>query len=171
MWFNKASHSREGDPKGREDAPESSEAGRPDAVIRDELGLHLRWYFVMRLAEELDRASRRSRCLAVVAWEYSLLPGEQESETFLRRVASELVERVRLYDVVFRLDGCRFVALLPDADGVEARTAAFRIKADLCVAVPGPGKWKAGFAAYPADGVDADALVNAALERLQRSPL
>lgn len=165
MWFRKASDDRE-------DAPPLEETGgpaeeeRPDAAIRDELGLHQRWYFVMRLAEELERASRRTRCLSIVAWDYRLLPGETVPDAFVRRAARELAERVRAYDVVFHLDDCRFVALLPDADGTEARTAAFRIKADLCVAIPGPGKWRAAVAAYPADGLDADTLVYTALDRL-----
>ncbi|HXF50358.1 MAG TPA: hypothetical protein VNM43_01605 [Dehalococcoidia bacterium] len=165
MWFEKASDRGEEPPTSEDETAEANE--RPDAAIRDELGLHQRWYFVMRLAEELERASRRNRCLSVVAWEYRLLPGETVPPTFVRRAAEELAERVRAYDVVFHLDDCRFVALLPDADGTEARTAAFRIKADLCVAMPGPGKWRAGVAAFPADGLDADTLVYTALERLE----
>jgi hypothetical protein len=165
MWFRKASD-RDDEPPAPEDAGPPPNQERPDAAIRDELGLHQRWYFVMRLAEELERASRRSRALSIVAWDYRLLPGEEVPLAFVRRAAEELAERVRAYDVVFRLDDCRFVALLPDADGTEARTAAFRIKADLCVAIPGPGKWRAAVAAYPVDGTDADTLVLTAIERL-----
>lgn len=166
MWFRKASDSEHREPQPQDAGPPAA-GERPDAPIRDELGLHQRWYFVMRLAEELERASRRSRHLSVVAWDYRLLPGETVPEPFVRRAAGELAERLRAYDVVFWLDDCRFVALLPDADGTEARTAAFRIKADLYVAIPGPGTWRAGVAAYPADGLDADTLVYTALERLE----
>lgn len=166
MWFKKATERGEETPPPSEDATPAND--RPDAAIRDELGLHQRWYFVMRLAEELERASRRNRRLSIVAWEYRLLPGEAVPESFVRRAAEELAERVRAYDVVFHLDDCRFVALLPDADGTEARTAAFRIKADLCIAIPGPGKWRAAVAAFPVDGLDADTLVHTALDRLEQ---
>ncbi len=156
--------------KTSKDAEAAAAAGQaaaaPDAAIRDELGLHRRWYFTMRLAEEMNRASRKDRSLAVAVWEIRLLPGESPSPEAIHQTASLLVNRLRSYDLVLRLDGGRFLAMLLDVSREEAMTAAFRLKADLSLAIR-DGKWRAGVAAFPGDAVDPDALVNTAIRRLE----
>ena len=53
-----------------------------------------------------------------------------------------------------------------DADYEAASTVAFRLKADLQLGVVSSGRWQAGVATFPADGVDAESLIHATSRRL-----
>ena len=81
-------------------------------------------------------------------------------------MAQLIAKSLRAYDIIARIDEHRFVAILFDAGYDAASTVAFRLKGDLQVRVPSVGKWQAGVATFGRDGVHGDALIQAALRRL-----
>lgn len=138
----------------------------PDAVLRDDLGLHQLWYFERRLREEVARAVRVGGVFSLVVWQLQLLPGESLELEVVQRCASIISSSLREYDLATRVDEERCAALLLDADYQGAATVAHRIKCDLQVRIRSAGKWRAGVATFQRDGVDGDALIRAALRRL-----
>ena len=137
-----------------------------DAALRDPLGLYHVWYLELRLQEELARAPRINSCFSLATWRLSLLPGETPSPELLAKAASLISDKLRAYDVYARIDENRIVAILYDADFQLASTVAFRLKSDLQVGVASSGRWQAGVATFPTDGVDGDSLIHAAFRRL-----
>lgn len=142
-------------------------APEADAVLRDSLGLYHLWYLERRLQEELARAPRINSCFSLATWRLRLLPGETPSPELLAKAASLISSSLRSYDVYARIDETRIVAILYDADFQAASTVAFRLKGDLQVGVASSGRWQAGVATFPADGVDGDSLIRAACRRLE----
>ncbi len=143
-----------------------TEAPAADAVLRDPLGLYHLWYLERRLQEELARAPRINSCFSLATWRLRLLPGETPSPELLAKAASLIASSLRSYDVYARIDETRIVAILYDADFQAASTVAFRLKGDLQVGIASSGRWQAGVATFPADGVDGDSLIHAAFRRL-----
>jgi hypothetical protein len=141
-------------------------AAPPDAALRDELGLHQLWYLELRLGDELARSSRAGHVFSLAAWQLRLLPGESPDPEVLAKAAALMRASLRSYDVVARIDDERFVAILLDASFHSASTVAYRIKGDLQMRVPSAGRWQAGIATFQQDGVDGNALIQAALRRL-----
>lgn len=141
--------------------------GQPEAVLRDELGLHHLWYLELRLHEEIARASRAASVFSACGWRLRLLPGERLGPDMLASAAEFIEKRLRTYDVLARIDEERFAALLFDAEYQTASTVAFRIKADLQTRLPSAGRWQAGVATFGRDGVDGDALIQAMFRRLE----
>ena len=155
----------------REQAPFSAHAanaaGGSEAALRDELGLYHLWYLELRLREELARAARAHNVFSLAAWRLRLLPGETPEPELLQRAAALIAGSLRSYDVPARIDSERFGALLFDAEYEDACTVAFRLKGDLQLRAPSAGRWQAGVATFPRDGVDGDALIQAAFRRLE----
>lgn len=156
------------DPQGgpEQAAPSLTAPAGGAALLRDELGLHQPWYVDLRLKEELTRASRTDRVFSLATWEPRLLPGDVPDPNVIAKAAALIANKLRGYDIVGRMSDYRFAAMLLDADYHHASTVAYRLKADIQVEIPGAGKWKAGVATYGRDGVDGDALIQAALRRM-----
>jgi diguanylate cyclase (GGDEF)-like protein len=95
--------------------------------------------------------------------------GRDVGDDILRRVASVLAESVRLVDTVGRIGGDEFVLVAPGSAGatvarrVQEGIAALPVVAGRVVSV------SAGVARFPTDGSDAEALITAATEALQRA--
>ncbi len=136
------------------------------AILTDELGLHHLWYLELRLQHELARSARVASVFSLAAWQIHLLPGERMDPNLPARSAALITKRLRIYDVVARVDGERIVALLYDAQFEAASTVAYRLKGDLQLKVPSAGRWQAGVATFGRDGVDAESLIQATLGRL-----
>jgi hypothetical protein len=147
-------------------SPAHPAATRQDA-LRDELGLHHLWYLEMRLRDELARASRTHTMFSLAAWQLHVLPGETPSPELPALAADIIQSSLRSYAIVARIDADRFVAILFDAPYDAAATVAFRIKGDLQIKVAAAGRWQAGVATFPHDGVDGDGLIQATMRRLQ----
>jgi hypothetical protein len=148
-----------------------AQPARPADSLRDELGLHQLWYFERRLHDEVARASRSQRVFSLAAWRLHLLPGEQPDAVTVERAAELITAHLRSYDIAARVDDCRFIALVFDADQRNIGTVGFRIKGDLQSRVQTLGRWKAGVASFGRDGLDADALLQASLNRLEEDSL
>ncbi len=137
-----------------------------DAALRDPFGLYHLWYLELRLQEELARAPRNNTCFSLASWRLRLLPGETPSAELLAKAASLISDGLRAYDVYARIDETCIAAILYDADYQAASTVAFRLKGDLQVNIASSGRWQAGVATFPADGVDGESLIHAASRRV-----
>lgn len=168
MFFRSKSR-REAASEGRAAAvePRQPPSDDPQGVLRDELGLYHLWYLELRLREELVRAARINSVFSLAAWRLRLLPGEEPDPELTRQVAEFLVSKLRSYDIAARIDSHRFVAILFDADHPNATTVAFRLKADIQARIPSVGRWQGGVSTFGRDGVNGDALIQAALRRLE----
>ncbi len=161
MFFGRKRKSEQPD-----EAATEIEAAAADATLRDPLGLYHLWYLELRLQEELARAPRINSCFSIATWRLRLLPGETPSAELLAKAASLISDGLRAYDVYARIDEACIVAILYDADYQAASTVAFRLKGDLQVNIASSGRWQAGVATFPADGVDGESLIHAASRRL-----
>jgi hypothetical protein len=139
----------------------------PTSVLHDDLGLYHLWYLEIRMQEELVRGARIGSVFSLAAWQLHQLPGESMSREQYELAAQLITKSVRAYDISARLDATRFAALLLDASNEAASTVAFRLKSDLQVRLSALGRWRAGVASFPNDGVDGNALIQTAFRRLE----
>jgi diguanylate cyclase (GGDEF)-like protein len=103
--------------------------------------------------------------------------GHQAGDEALKLLASVLQSSCRVEDIVGRYGGDEFMIILPDADGVEARSVGERIQANLaagCLEGEGndvcvPVRLSMGVASYPRDAAMVHELVNVADGALYRS--
>ena len=95
--------------------------------------------------------------------------GRDVGDDILRRVAAVLAESVRLVDTVGRIGGDEFVLVAPgSAGGMVARRVQEGI-ASLPVVAGRTVSVSAGVARFPVDGGDAESLIAAATEALNRA--
>lgn len=131
---------------------------------------------VARILElELARAGRQGSELSLALFDVddfrstNVEGGHALGDDILRRVAAVLAESVRLVDTVGRIGGDEFVLVAPgSAGGMVARRVL-----DGIAALPAIGgrsmSVSAGVARFPTDGADAEALIAAATDALQRA--
>jgi GGDEF domain-containing protein len=144
----------------------TSGAPRELALLKDELGLYQFWFLEHRLTEEVARGARNGAIFSLAVWTIRLLPGEVISRELVVKAAEFIAPSLRPYDIACQLDEQRFVALLIDAPYEAAATVAFRIKGELQTRIAPVGRWQAGVAGFPNDGVDTDGLIQTATRRL-----
>ncbi len=139
-------------------------------------GLPNRLLFNDRLDQAISLAKRESRQFALLYLDLDRFKvvndtlGHAAGDALLQAVAARIRGEVRESDTVARIGGDEFAVILPDIAGrEEAQTVARKIIAALAppfrLASQGPIAeigTSIGIALYPADGLDADALVKAA---------
>lgn len=131
---------------------------------------------VARILElELARAARQGSEVSLAMFDVDDFQatnqsgGHQAGDDVLRRVAAVLAESVRLVDTVGRVGGDEFVLVAPGSAGV---TVAQRVLDGIAALPPVGGRpitVSAGVVHFPADGVDAEALIAAATDALARA--
>jgi diguanylate cyclase (GGDEF)-like protein len=146
-------------------------------------GLFNRGYFDERLASELNRAQRTQQPLSVVMLdvdrfkEFNDRFGHSAGDVGLRTIADRFKQMTRRSDVVARYGGEEFVFLLPDTSADTAFDKLEQIRASvegLKITLPkGQGEAtltvSAGIATFPADGTNAEELIDEADARLFRA--
>jgi two-component system cell cycle response regulator len=154
-------------PKG---LPQSMEAmkGASGLPTHPVTGLYLPWVFRQRLSQEVARAQRYQRQLAVVLLEIADRLADAPAETFAQ-AAQALRATVRESDFVAQFDEERFAALLTETELDGAQAAGQHVLAGLRAATEGRFVWRGAVAAYPEDGADADALIARAEAALRQS--
>lgn len=99
--------------------------------------LYLHRYFKQRLADEIKRAARFKRKIAMIMVDidhFKLLNdnyGHQTGDEVLKRVASILRRAVRTHDLPARYGGEEFALVLPETDMVGAVAVAERIRRSI----------------------------------------
>lgn len=139
------------------------------AAVTDSLtGLLNRRGFDERLREEIGRATRTKRPLALVLADCDDLKrvndgaGHEAGDRVLEAFASVLREQKRVTDIAGRLGGDEFALLLPETDAEEAVVVAKRLLARLHSLGETPITASVGIAAFPGDGTTSSALLRAA---------
>jgi len=151
-----------------------------NAADTDELtGLVNARYLFAYLQQEVARNSRSGGSFAIVLLDLDGFKsandqfGHLAGNRILQAVATGLRQNCRVGDVVARLGGDEFVVVMPDADrGVDttltrmqATIQALTLEASYAADIT----FSAGVAYYPDDGVDAEALLEKADERMYDS--
>jgi diguanylate cyclase (GGDEF)-like protein len=146
------------------------------AAVTDALtGLLNRRGFEQRFREEIERAERAQRELAVVIVDCDGLKqindrgGHELGDSVLLHVARCIKTRNRSADIAARLGGDEFALLLPEIDELGAEAAAERLRHALVDEVLEEGQLVTatfGIAAYPADGETPTDLLRAADQAL-----
>jgi len=139
------------------------ESGLP---VHTATGMHRWWVFRDRAVEEIARAQRQNRILAIVLVEPGDLidaPTDEERA----RAAAVVRRTTRDGDYAAQLDDNRFVVMLPETDVDGARTAANRLLTGLRGAEDPRMKWRAALVHYPKHGSNPDELLDQAQGVLQ----
>ena len=138
-------------------------------------GVFNRRYFNLRLAEEVARARRFARPLALLIADLDQFKplndslGHQAGDLVLRYVGQAVHHAVRAIDIVCRLGGDEFAVLLPDTEATESQQLAERLcrvvrTARLPLAARGGRivvtlSASLGGAVYPSDAAEAERLL------------
>ena len=142
--------------------------------------LYNRAYFIERLREELLRANRYARPLAVAVIDLDHFKsvndewGHHAGDAVLREVAHLLRSDMRRTDIVARYGGEEFALIFPETTGTEARLKLDRVRQHLGDArfdIPRVSRemsitFSGGVAAAPEDGMGVDELIALADLRL-----
>jgi diguanylate cyclase (GGDEF)-like protein len=148
-----------------------------NAADTDELtGLVNARYLFAHLQQEVARNSRSGGSFAIVLLDLNGFKsandrfGHLAGNRILQAVAAGLRQNCRAGDVVARLGGDEFVVVMPDA-GKGVETTLTRMQATiqtltLEASYAAHITFSAGVARYPDDGVDAEALLEKADERM-----
>lgn len=127
--------------------------------------------FEARLAAELALGVRHDRTCALVSVDFDDLKtindslGHAAGDAALVELARTLRRSMRAEDSAFRVAGDEFALLLPGADAGDAAELVARIRSALAAAAT-PVSASFGIAVGPADGNDADGLLEAADEAM-----
>jgi GGDEF domain-containing protein len=162
-WMKATSNRDEGVPRATfaKMLERQVESGRRISIQDRSTGLLQKWYFDLRVAEEVNRCKRYGVPMALVR--LSAAGGAQGDTWGSERewqLAQEVSKHLRAVDISTRSGPLEFLVCLPHTDLRGAQKAARRLLADL-------EGWsmRASFATHPQDGDEADALTEAALTR------
>jgi diguanylate cyclase (GGDEF)-like protein len=121
---------------------------------------------------ELARAGRQESEVSVVLFDIDDFhatnrdAGQSAGDDVLRRVAAVLAESVRLVDTVGRIGGDEFVLIAPGSAGLTVARRVLEGIVSLPAVAGHPVTVSAGVARFPADGTDAETLLEAAATAL-----
>ena len=107
-------------------------------VLRDELtGVYNRRYITDRIQEEISRCRRYSRRMSVLYIDLDGFKqvndthGHKAGDAVLQQASRRLSDSIRHEDVLARMSGDEFVALLPDTGPSEAAMLAIRLQREF----------------------------------------
>ena len=121
---------------------------------------------------ELARAGRQESEVSIVLFDIDDFQatnreaGQHAGDDVLRRVAAVLAESVRLVDTVGRIGGDEFVLIAPGSAGLTVARRVIEGIVSLPAVAGRPVTVSAGVARFPADGTDAETLLEAAATAL-----
>ena len=135
-------------------------------------GIFNRRYFEMRIAEELERASRFVGRMSVIMVDIDHFKrlndefGHLLGDEVLRGVSNILKQQLRKVDMVCRYGGEEFAIVVPETTGANAMVVAEKLRRQIEThpfpGVPRPVTISCGVADYPTHGSSRDEVVAAA---------
>jgi diguanylate cyclase (GGDEF)-like protein len=150
-------------------------------ILTDPLtGLNNRKQFMVRLDEEMSRARRIFMPVSLIILDIDDFPaltekvGTQQADSIVKTMGMIIKKTTRLNDVLGRLGGSQFAALLPHTPHNGAAIKAERLRRVIeSTKIPlleglglGPIRVSAGVSEYPSFCSDADSLISSADEAL-----
>ncbi len=159
---------------GRERLEGERDALRASALSDPLTGVANRRALLARIDYEIARHERSQRSFAVLMLDldgFKLLNdrfGHPAGDDLLREVAGALAHAIRDQDTLARVGGDEFCVLAPETDQAGARRLVARVEAAVARVVAGVDTLgaSAGASLFPHDGRAADALLEAADQRL-----
>jgi len=133
--------------------------GRRISIIDPSTGLLQRWYFDLRVSEEVSRCNRYGLPMTIVRLSVgSERPVHDGAEEW--HLARVIARHLRQVDFASRVSATDFVVCLPHTASAGGKIVATRL-------VRGLREWRveAGTASYPEDGKDLESLERASLAR------
>ena len=129
----------------RNHANETSAAPLPEQgpQVLNDGGLLATWYIARRLDEELARAHRCDRPIAVLLPSPQLLPGEVLPPAAKDAAAAAVLRATRRYDLVGWLPDGHIIVIMPETRDEEAAAIADRLRNEMfrCSSGVGGHKW------------------------------
>ncbi|HYM16844.1 MAG TPA: hypothetical protein VEZ14_14930 [Dehalococcoidia bacterium] len=122
-------------------------------------GLHVAWYFWLRVLDEVNRSARYGAPFGLLILEADLHPGS--SHRLLNDAASRVPAAIRSTDLGGVIGLGRAGVLLPHQDVAAAETARRRVMERLERASPPGVRWDARLLCYPGDGAEISNLLTA----------
>ena len=161
--FKNSQPEREGGPQ-----PEQETARQPygPETLR-EGPLLARWYMLLRLKEEMERARRYDRPLSILTAVPALLPGEQLSPEAFAAATEAALRAARSTDLLGWLDNDSILVIMPETSQAAAEAVVFRWRNEMWLCSRGVygKKWKI-IALDPAGLETAEAFIEAATQQL-----
>jgi hypothetical protein len=115
-------------------------------------GLHVGWYFWLRVLDEVNRSARYGAPFGLLMLEADLHPGSPHR--LLNDAASRVPSAIRSTDLGGIVGTGKVSVLLPHQDVAAADTAKRRVMERLERAGPAGVRWDARLLCYPGDGAE-----------------
>ncbi len=115
-------------------------------------GLHVTWYFWLRVLDEANRSARYGSPFALLLLEAE--PRRGNTEKALDEAVGHVAGAIRSTDLAGRLGTGRVGVLLPEQDAAAAERAMERIVRRLDECSAGEIRWDIRLLCYPGDGAE-----------------
>lgn len=148
-----------------------SESEHPEDFFLDHVsGLFAGWYLRIQLAQEILRVKRHQRPLSIIACMPQMLRGDDPGN-FLAAAGEHVRKLLRECDLAGTYRDGAFIVILPETPEAGARVLAQRLRSELALRSPHIGikVWLVGWASYPGQGTDPEALWASATESANAS--
>lgn len=124
--------------------PAASDALASGLEVLHDRGILAHWYIEHRLVQEVDRARRYRRPLAVMVASPTLLPGERLAPEAAEAAAEAARSAGRSTDLVGWADGDQILILMPETKPDDARIGVSRLRDHMwrCSRSFGGQKWE-----------------------------
>jgi len=119
-------------------------------LIDEDTGLHVGWYFWLRVLDEVNRSTRYGAPFALLLLEACALPGSPPR--LVQETAGRVPGAIRSTDLGGLVGVGRVGVLLPHQDVAQARCAEQRIIERLGKSTPREIRWERRLLCYPGDG-------------------
>lgn len=114
--------------------------------------LHVRWYFWLRVLDEVNRSTRYGHPFGLLLLECEAAPGS--SPRVVQEAAGRAAGVIRGTDIGGSLGVGRAGIVLPHQDIADAQRATARIVTELDRSSPGGVRWHTRLLCYPGDGAE-----------------
>jgi len=126
-------------------------------LLDESTGLHVGWYFWLRVLDEVNRAARYGDPFALLLLEIGTLPACPARAA--DDAASRVPDAIRSTDLGGMIGASRVGVLLPHQDIDAAQLARQRILERLDATSPKGVRWVARLLHYPGDGAEISKLL------------
>jgi hypothetical protein len=121
-------------------------------LLDEQTGLHVSWYFWLRVLDEVNRSARYGHPFGLLLLEVEMKPGApaRAAESACGQVAAA----IRSTDLGGLIGVGRAGVVLPHQDLPSAQRASDRIVSRLDASAPAGVRWHARLLSYPGDGAE-----------------